>query len=310
MQVMVIPKTNPPTLVVPPLTPFNDASALDEAAIASHVDYVVNDCRATMIVAAGVEAQEYHYLSLDQRKALIRHTTEAVDKRVPVVVGVSHPSFRTAIELGQLASSLGASAIQLLAPLRPFGGMPTTAELIKYFELIGKETDLPIMLYLNAGPGADLSVDATVELARLDRVKFVKESSRDLSRVGRLIQEIDRAGHAQYLTTAQMLLISLQLGGSGATMPPPLAEIGAKIIAAFQAGDPNEAARLQQQFSLFPARWMHRGLTPTMKAALSYLGRDIGDPYPPFGELLKSEVAELHAYLKTTDLIKLPLNHA
>jgi 4-hydroxy-tetrahydrodipicolinate synthase len=299
-----------PALVVPPLTAFNDRLELDEVVFASHVDYVVNECRATMVVAAGVETQEYHYLPLEGRKALIRQTIAAVNGRTPVVVGISHPSYRTAIELGQLAASLGAAAVQILAPLRPFGGAPTTAELVKYFELIGREIDLPIMLYLNAGPGADLPVAATIELAKLDRVKFLKESSRDLSRVSLLIEEIDRAGHARYLITTQMLLISLQLGGSGVTMPPPLAELGAKVIAAFVAGDLVEAARLQQQFSLFPARWMHRGLMPVMKAALTSLGRDIGAPYPPFGGLPEHEIEQLQAYLKTTDLSKVSTHHA
>lgn len=302
--------TLPPALVVPPLTPFDAALNVDRAALASHVDYVVDVCRATMVVAAGVETQEYHYLPFDERKVLIRETVAAVGGRVPVVVGISHPSFRSAIELGQLASSLGAGAIQLLAPLRPFGGAPATAELVRYFELIAKETDLPIMLYLNAGPGADLSVDATVELAKLDRVQFVKESSRDLSRVGRLIEDIDRAGHARYLTTAQMLLISLELGGSGVTMPPPLAELGAKVIAAFAAGDVREAARLQRQFSLFPARWMHRGLMPVMKSALTALGRGIGSPYPPFGVLTGDETTQLDVFLQTTDLGKVTAHHA
>lgn len=255
-----------------------------------------------MVVAAGVEAQEYHYLSLEQRKELITQTIAAVADRVPVVVGVSHPSFRTALELAEFAAKSGASVIQLLAPLRPFGGAPTTGELVKYFQLVTKEIDLPVMLYLNAGPGADLSIDATTELAKLKQVKYVKESSRDLSRVGRLIKEIDSAGHARYLTTAQMLLISLQLGGSGATMPPPVAELGAKVIAAYEAGQYAEAARIQQQISLYPARWMHRGLTPTMKASLSYLGRDIGAPYPPFGEFTAAELNDLHSYLQTTDL--------
>lgn len=294
-----------PELVVPALTPFHADQSLDLDALHGHVDYIIEECHASMVVAAGVEAQEYHYLSLEQRKLLVQKTIEAVDGRVPVVVGISHPSYRTAIELGRLAAASGASMIQLLAPLRPFGGVPTTAELVKYFELIAGETELPIMLYLNAGPGADLSVEATKELAALERVHFIKESSRDLSRVGRLIKEIDAAGHARYLTTAQMLLITLQLGGSGATMPPPLAELGGKIIAAFNADDVDEAARLQQQIALYPARWMHRGLTPTMKASLSYLGRGIGQPYPPFGEFTPAEINDLQAYLKTTDLIKL-----
>ncbi|MDR5836070.1 dihydrodipicolinate synthase family protein [Caballeronia sp. LZ034LL] len=300
----------PRALVVPPLTPFSASLEVDHALLGKHVDYVVKYTGATMIVAAGVETQEYHYLPFDERKALIRATADAVEGRLPVVVGVSHPSFRTAVELAQLAESIGAAAIQLLAPLRPFGGAPTTAELVRYVELIGKETRLPVMLYLNAGPGADLSPDATLELAKLERVKYLKESSRDLARVGRLIEQIDKAGHAQYLTTAQMLLISLQLGGSGATMPPPVAELGGKIIAAFSRGDLPEAARLQQQLSLFPALWMHRGLGPTMKAALAALGRGIGEPHPPFGTFTADEAAQLAGHLSSTDLSHATSHHA
>ena len=80
------------------------------------------------------------------------------------------------------------------------------------------------------GPGADVSIPDTVALAQLPRVEFIKESSRDLARVSRLIVEIDRAGHARYFTTMQMLLVTLILGGSGATMPPPAAEIARHVI--------------------------------------------------------------------------------
>src|SRR6202034_3302868 len=103
---------------------------------------------------------------------------------------VSHPSYRIAVELAQLAEKHGASAIQVLAPQKPTGGAPTTTELVRYFELIGRETSLPIILSLNPGPGFDVSVPATVELSKLDRIKYIKESSRDLARVGRLITEI------------------------------------------------------------------------------------------------------------------------
>ena len=99
-----------PGLIVAPLTPFTADLDVDEGALRREIDYVVRDCRATMVVAAGVETQEYTYLSLEQRKALIRHTIAFVDGRVPVMVGISHPSFRTAIELAHFAESLGAAA--------------------------------------------------------------------------------------------------------------------------------------------------------------------------------------------------------
>ena len=296
------PTTDQPRLIVAPLTPFTADLHVDDNALRRQIDYVVTDCGATMVVAAGVETQEYTYLSLDERKALIRCTIELVDGRVPVMVGVSHASFRTAVELAHDAERLGAAAVQLLAPLRPFAGPPTRDDLIAYFEAVARETSLPITLYLNPGPGADVSIPDTIALAKLPRVAFIKESSRDLARVSRLIVEIDRAGHARYFTTMQMLLITLMLGGSGATMPPPACEIARHVIDAYVAGDYARAAELQLQFALFPAKWMHRGLAPAMKAAMNLIGVGAGAPYPPYSPLSADETSALAALLKTTVL--------
>jgi 4-hydroxy-tetrahydrodipicolinate synthase len=237
-----------------------------------------------MVIAAGVEAQEYTYLDLDGRKALLKLTVDMVAGRCPVLAGISHPSFQTAVELALFAEESGARIVQLLAPLRPFGGPPTDRDLVAYFDAIARETTLPIALYLNAGPGADVSVPAT------------------LARVSRLIVEIDRTGLARYFTTMQMLLATLQLGGSGATMPPPGAEIARHVIDAFLAGDHVRAAEIQLQFALFPARWMHRGLTPTMKAAMGMIGVPVGEMYPPYTSLDSEEAKALRAHLRTTVL--------
>jgi 4-hydroxy-tetrahydrodipicolinate synthase len=293
-----------PGLIVAPLTPFTADLEVDEGALRRQIDYVITDCAATMVVAAGVETQEYTYLGLDARKALIRSTIEAVAGRVPVMVGISHPSFKTAIELAHEAEKLGAAAVQLLAPQRPFAGAPSRDDLIAYFEAVARETSLPITLYLNPGPGADVSIPDTIALARLPRVQFIKESSRDLARVSRLIVEIDRAGHARYFTTMQMLLITLMLGGSGATMPPPAAEIARRVIDAFAARDYDRAAELQFQFALFPSKWMHRGLAPVMKAAMNLIGISVGEPYPPYTSLTPDETHALAALLKTTVLAR------
>ena len=292
-----------PGLIVPPLTPFTADLKVDEKALQAGVNYVVEDCNAAMVIAAGVEAQEYHYLTMEERKNLIAKTLEFVDGRCPVAVGISHPSFKIAIELAHYAEKIGAEAVQLLAPLRPFGGEPTQGELIAYFEAVSRDSHLPMVLYLNPGHGANVSIPATIELSQLERVKYVKESSRDLSRVSRLISEIELSGRAKYFTTMQMLLITLQLGGSGITLPPPAAMLANKVIKAFVAGDMQEAARLQLQFALFPARWMHNGLTPTMKAAMKILNIPAGDPYPPFPPIRGEELKALEIYLKTTDLM-------
>ena len=100
----------------------------------------------------------------------------------------------------------------------------------------------------------------------------------------------------------QMLLATLELGGSGATMPPPASEIARHIIDAFVAKDHERAAALQLQFALFPSKWMHRGLAPVMKAAMDLIGVPVGDPYPPYASLSDDEVKALAAVLRMTVL--------
>jgi 4-hydroxy-tetrahydrodipicolinate synthase len=296
---MAIPKFDiaRPGLLVPPLTPFSAQLKIDNAALKNGIDAVIERSRPSVIIAAGVEAQEYQFLPYQERLDLVRATIDAVDSRVPVAVGISHPSYKIAIELAHFAEKHGAHAVQLLAPQKPTGGAPSTSELVRYFEKIGRETSLPIILYLNAGPGADLSVPATVELAKLDSIKFIKESSRDLSRVSRLITEIEHAGLAHYFTTMQMLLITLQLGGSGITLPPPASDMARLIIDAFEAGDLVRATELQQVFALYPSRWMSFGLAAVMKASSDILGTPLGNPYPPYDAIQGADLEELRAFL-------------
>jgi 4-hydroxy-tetrahydrodipicolinate synthase len=291
-----------PATIVPPLTPFTSGGRVDYDLLKGIVDYVVEDCQASMVIAAGVEAQEYQYLSLEERRELISKTIEFTGKRRPVVVGISHPSFRVALELAEFATERGADALQLLAPQRPTGGPPSTAELVGYFEAVTKEISLPLMLYLNAGPGADVSLPATIELSKLDGIAYVKESSRDMARVSRLIAEIDHAGHARYFTTMQMLLPTLMLRGTGVTLPPPAAKLAMGIIDAVRAKKYEEAARLQLQFAVYPNKWMANGLAAVMKASLNHLGVPSGEPYPPYKPLSGTELESLKTYLDSTDL--------
>jgi 4-hydroxy-tetrahydrodipicolinate synthase len=74
------------------------------------------------------------------------------------------------------------------------------------------------------------------------------------------------------------------------------------VVQAFLAGDYGKASELQLQFALFPSRWMHRGLTPTMKAAMRLIGLPVGDPYPPYAKLDDKEVTALAELLKSTAL--------
>ncbi|MCL8207944.1 MAG: dihydrodipicolinate synthase family protein [Actinomycetia bacterium] len=282
-------------LIVPVLTAFDADGGLDWAAMAEEVEYLVEVVRPTMIALAAVEVSEYQYLTEAERGELIRRLARYVDGRVPVLVGISHPAPRVARTWADLAASVGASGVQLLLPRRASGGNPSLRELVDYVRQVAAGLSLPLFLYHNPGPGTEVGPEALAELARIEGVRGIKESSRNLRHIGLALRLLP--DHVAYFTTMEVMTASLVLGAKGVTMPPPAALVGRRLADAVGRGDWEEAHRLQAVFAEFPARWMHHGLTAVMKAAMAVVGVPIGDPYPPYARLSAPEREALAAYL-------------
>jgi 4-hydroxy-tetrahydrodipicolinate synthase len=282
------------------LTPFNGDGKVNLKALAREIDFIVADADAISIGA--VEAAEYTMLAPAERKALLRRGAELVAKRKPLILGISSPTVRGSLDLAEVAASAGADYVQVLMPLRPWGGQPTVAELVQYFVEIADHTPLPMVAYHNPGPGADPSIEALVRLSEIDQVHCFKESSRDITKITRLIELIDRSGNARYFTTMQPLLMTLLMGGSGGTMPPPGTRIGAEVVRAFRAGDLEKARDWQRCYSTFPGKWASYGLPPVMKAAMRHLGIDLGRPHAPYAAVSPDHDTEIGEFLRSAGL--------
>ena len=74
------------------LTPFDDQGGVNYDALEREIEFIVADADAISIAA--VEASEYTMLSPQDRKDLMRHATEMVGQRIPVILGASSPSPR------------------------------------------------------------------------------------------------------------------------------------------------------------------------------------------------------------------------
>ena len=283
------------------LTPFTDDGKVDYDALAREMEFLVADCDAISIVA--VEASEYTVLSLEDRKEVMRRATEIINKRVPVILGASSHSIDTILDLAEHAAAVGGDLIQVLMPIRPWGGQPTISDLVQFFTEVASASPLPIVAYHNPGPGADPPLDAFVRLSEINKVDYFKESSRDITKITRLIEQIQLAGKANYFTTMQPLLTTLMMGGAGATMPPPGTRIGARVVRAFRDGDIDKARYWQRCFTLFPGKWGAYGLPPIMKSALKHFGVDIGDPARPYAPVSPRDHAQIGQFLSQIGIL-------
>jgi len=283
------------------LTPFGDSEKVSYESLKREIDFLVADCDAVSIAA--VEAAEYTMLSRAERKELLRVATEMVDRRVPVILGASSPSPAEVIELAEYGAKVGGDLVQVLMPLRPWGGQPTIAELMEFFTQVASASPLPVVCYHNPGPGADPPQDAFVKISEINNIRYFKESSRDITKLSRLIEQIDLAGRGHYFTTMQPLLATLMMGGSGATMPPPGTRIGAQVVKAFRQGDLERARYWQRCFALFPGKWAAYGLPPVMKSAMKHFGVDIGDPSKPYAPVTPRDHAQIGRFLRQIGLL-------
>ncbi len=283
------------------LTPFTDDGKVDYDALAREMEFLVADCDAISIAA--VEASEYTVLSLEDRKEVMRRATEIINKRVPVILGASSHSIDTILDLAEHAAAVGGDLIQVLMPIRPWGGQPTISDLVQFFTEVASASPLPIVAYHNPGPGADPPLDAFVRLSEINKVDYFKESSRDITKITRLIEQIQLAGKAHYFTTMQPLLTTLMMGGAGATMPPPGTRIGARVVRAFREGDIDKARYWQRCFTLFPGKWGAYGLPPIMKSALKHFGVDIGDPARPYAPVSPRDHAQIGQFLSQIGIL-------
>ena len=269
------------------LTPLDAQYVVDHDRFEQLIDVMVQHCDAVSVL--GAEVSEYSVLTPADRRDALRVAIAAVDSRVPVLAGVSSPSVAEVVELTGIAQDAGAEFIQVLIPLNPGGTAASAGDLVRYFEAIGAETSLPVVAYHNPPRGSDPSIDTIVRICEIDGVVAFKDSSRDLSRLGQLVEQMDLAGHAKYFGTMQVLLPTLMLGGSGAMMPPPGSLMGRQIVDAYLKGDIAEATKWQRAFTTFPASWSRFGLTATMKSAMRAVGLDLGEPAAPFAGLDESE---------------------
>ena len=280
------------------LTPFTDTGAVDYPALENELNLLVQHCDALSVL--GAEVSEYRALSASQRRTALIGALQIIDRRRPVLAGASAESLAETAELAELAAAHGADFIQVLLPHRTWGGEPAIGELVTWATAVVAASPLPVVLYHNPGHGADPALDTLIELCALPGIAAVKDSSRNIARVLRAVEEIHHAGHAAYFATIQPLLAVLLAGGAGVMTPPPATVLAARIRDAVAAGELRRAAELQRRAAVFPVRWSARyGLAPTMKAAAAAFGLPLGNPAPPFAAVPGAEHPAIAAAIAT-----------
>lgn len=143
-------------------------------------------------LAAGVEGiilggtlGESSVLTNDEKERLVKFAVEKTAGKVPVVLNIAEGATREALVQAANAASWGARGLMVLPPMRY---KTDHRETVQWFKTIAASTSLPIMIYNNpVDYKTEVTLDMFDELQSCSNIQAVKESTRDVSNVTRMI---------------------------------------------------------------------------------------------------------------------------
>ena len=156
------------------------------------LDFEAFDVNISAQLEAGVDGiilggslGEASVLTDDEKFALLKHTLQFVDKKVPVILNIAEQSTRNAINIAKKAYEYGADGLMLLPPLRYNADEDET---IAYLSAIAESTPLPIMIYNNpVDYKIEITLDMFERLSVYENIQAIKESTRNIINTTRLI---------------------------------------------------------------------------------------------------------------------------
>jgi 4-hydroxy-tetrahydrodipicolinate synthase len=120
-----------------------------------------------------------------EKEKLVKYTVEKVAGKIPVVLNIAEGATQEAVKQAAQAKAWGAKGLMLLPPMRYKSDHRETAT---YFKAVAASTDLPVMIYNNpVDYKVEVTLDIFEELAAYKNIQAVKESTRDVSNVTRMI---------------------------------------------------------------------------------------------------------------------------
>ncbi|SEK36358.1 dihydrodipicolinate synthase family protein [Parapedobacter koreensis] len=165
------------------LTPFSVDGAIDYEMFKKNFLAQIDAGIAGIIIAGTLG--EASTLSRQEKFDLLVFAKQHVPDHIPVILNIAEQATAEAADIAKEAERLGADALMLLPPMRY---KASDREVVQYFKTIAAATSLPIMIYNNPVDYAiHVTVDMFAELAECPNIQAVKESTRDLTNITRMI---------------------------------------------------------------------------------------------------------------------------
>ncbi len=262
--------------IIPPMvTPLAEGDRLDIDGHARMVEHILGGgVHGLFVLGTTGEAPS---LSEAVKRDVVEQTVRQVDRRVPVLVGVTDTSLSDARALAGVAADAGADAV-VIAP--PYYFPARQEDLRRSLARFANDCPLPVMLYnIPSHTKVAFEIDTVRYLMDVPNIVGLKDSSGDMLHFGRVLELMrDRTDFVLMMGPEELLAESVLMGGhggvcGGANIAPALY---VELYEAALTGDLRLVHKLQQRVMRLADRLYSVGEPPTayltgLKCALSCL---------------------------------------
>lgn len=277
------------------VTPFRKDDSVDFNSLANLVEHIIVN-KAEYIVVLGTTG-ETPTLTKDEKKAIVCFVVEAVNKRVPLVLGIGCNNTQEIISKIKKTDFDGIDAV---LSVTPYYNKPNQKGLYSHYQAIVSTCPVPVIIYNVPGrTGCNITAETTLKLAHDFNDQFIgiKEASGNFAQIMKIIQD----------KPDNFLVIS---GDDAITLP--MISIGASgVISVVANAFPKEFSTMVRkalEMKYIEARQIHYGLfeiienlfvegSPAgIKAALNILGlvqNQVRMPLTPVSRATYNKLSEL-----------------
>jgi 4-hydroxy-tetrahydrodipicolinate synthase/2-dehydro-3-deoxy-phosphogluconate/2-dehydro-3-deoxy-6-phosphogalactonate aldolase len=286
--------------VVPPtVTAFDEDESLDVETTAEHARFVV-DRGAHGVFPLGTNG-EFPLLTPGERDRVVDAVVEEVGGDVPVIAGVGAASTRQTVAHAEHAESVGADGVVVVTPYYyPLDGEAA----VRHYRAVADAVDCPVYVYhIPSKTGNDLSLETLDELAAIENVAGLKDSSKDVPWLG---QALDAHPELTFLAGSDSLLApGLDLGCAGMVSAVANAFPGlvVDLYEAYDDGDRAKAAETQSTVYEVRSALKRGPYMAGVKTALDLQGFYAGPLRSPLRGMDAEQRAQLEGALADLDLL-------
>lgn len=289
--------------LVAAVTPFTKTGDIDEKAFRENLEYLADE-GAHGLVICGCTGEAWS-LADEERLRLFKLAVDTMGKRLPIIAGTGGIATPDVIELSKRAKELGTDGLMILPP---YYCMAQRDEVIGHFASISDAVRHPILLYnIPRRVGFNLTPDVVRELAKLQWVVAIKESSNDFIQVEATIREVGQQIIVMTGHSAERGVPALLMGAKGYVSSMESQVMGRHAIQMYDLveADKVETARAVQLETLeLDQRMRLVGTFPAnLKAAMNLRGRTGGYPRKPLLPLNPAQVENVRDILDSLDLL-------